>query len=184
MKRLLQIFLAFFRVGALTFGGGYTMLPMLQRETVDKTGWIEEDQLSDYYALAQCQPGLIAVNIAVLICRPLFGVSGAAAAVLGIATPSLLVILIIAVCLGNAAHLPWLGHAFAGVRVAVAVLVIQAALRLLKNGVQDKATAVIAAVSFIVLLLDAVNPVLIILAAALAGIGARRLTKRREGSGK
>lgn len=181
MKRLLQIFFAFFRIGALTFGGGYSMLPMLQKETVDKTGWIRENQLSDYYALAQCEPGLIAVNMAVLICRPLFGVAGAIAAVLGVVMPSLLIILLIAACLGGAAHLVWLEHAFSGIRVAVAALVIQAVVRLLKNGVVDKATAVISGVAFVLLLLDVVNPVLIILAAALAGIGVRRFSQRRRG---
>ncbi|MEG1537812.1 MAG: chromate transporter [Clostridiales bacterium] len=178
MKQFWQIFVAFFRIGALSFGGGYSMLPMLQKETIDKTDWIDEAQLSDYYALAQCEPGLIAVNMAVLICYPLFGFGGAVAAVLGVVTPSLLIILMIAALLGGVSDLAVVSHAFAGIRVAVAALVIQAVIRLLRNGVVDKTTTVIALLSFLLLLVDLVNPIVIILAAAGAGVLCKSLQQR------
>ena len=180
MKQIWKIFAAFFRIGALTFGGGYSMLPMLQKEAIDKTGWISEDQLTDFYALAQCQPGLIAVNMAVLIARPRFGFWGAMAAVGGVVLPSLLIILAIAALLGEVSHLEMIAHAFAGIRVAVAALVIQAVLRLIKNGVIDIATAVIAVGAFGVLLLDWINPVAVIIVAALSGLLIKRLTCRKE----
>lgn len=180
MKQLLTIFAAFFRIGALTFGGGYSMLPMLQKEAIDKTGWITEDQLTDYYALAQCEPGLIAVNMAVLIARPLFGIWGAVAAVCGVVLPSVLIILAIAALLGEVSHLQLIAHAFAGIRVAVAALVIQAVLRLIKNGVIDIVTTVIAVIAFVLLLLDVVNPLTVIIGSAICGFLVKRLTAKKE----
>lgn len=118
LQQYLKIFWTFFKVGILTFGGGYAMLPILQREVVDRYHWIDEGTLADYYALAQCEPGLIAVNMAVLISRPLFGTLGAVLAALGVVCPSIIIILIISAVLNSVRGNKILEHAFAGIRVS------------------------------------------------------------------
>jgi chromate transporter len=96
MKELLQMFWAFSKIGALTFGGGYAMLPIVQREIVETYGWVTDEEVLDYYALAQCSPGVIAVNTAAFIGYKKRGTLGAAVAALGVAFPSLIIILLIA----------------------------------------------------------------------------------------
>jgi len=170
MRNILHIFFTFFRISSLTFGGGYAMLPMLHKETVDKYGWLSEGELADYYTLAQCEPGLIAVNVAVLIARPRFGFWGAVAAVTGVVLPSFLVISLLALSLERIAHLPAFAHAFAGIRVAVAALVIQSLIRLVKTGVTDWITTMIALAALALLFLGLVNSLMVILVAALVAL--------------
>jgi len=179
---LIQIFMSFAKVGALTFGGGYAMLPLLQREMVERQGWVENSDIGDYYALSQCSPGLIAVNMAVYIGYPLRGLTGALAAALGVIAPSVLVILLLASLLQNLAHVALVGHAFAAIRAAVAVLVVQSVYRLYKSGVVDKPTLAIFIVALLIGLLNIVNPVLVIMAAALAGMSVQWLKKRDQGN--
>jgi chromate transporter len=179
--RLIQIFLSFAKVGALTFGGGYAMLPLLQREAVERRGWLKDSDIGDYYALSQCSPGLIAVNMAVYIGYPLRGWPGALAAALGVIAPSVLVILLLAVLLQNFAQAELVGRAFSAIRAAVAALVIQSVYRLYKSGVVDKPTLVIFGAALALGLLNIVNPVLVIVASALAGLAVQALRKRKTG---
>ncbi|MCL2496844.1 MAG: chromate transporter, partial [Clostridiales bacterium] len=132
-------------------------------------------------ALSQCSPGLIAVNIAVYIGYPLRGLAGALAAALGIITPSVLVILLLAALLQNYAQVALMGHAFAAIRAAVAVLVLNSVYKLYKSGVVDKPTLVIFVLALVLGLLKIVNPILVIVAAALAGISIQWLRKRGRG---
>ena len=92
MKKLLDLFLTFARVGGLTFGGGYAMLPILQREVVDKKKWATEEELADYYAVGQCTPGIIAVNVATFIGNTEAGILGGIFATLGVVFPSVVII--------------------------------------------------------------------------------------------
>lgn len=179
MKELLRIFFIFARIGASTFGGGYSALPVMQHEMVDKQGWLTEEELTDNYALAQCLPGLIFINCAVLSIRPRLGRRAAWAASLGVAFPSLIIILLIASLLYRFIDLPLIAHAFAGIRVAVAATVVHSAWRLVKNGVRDWLTGLICLAALILLLLK-VNPILIILGAAAAAL----LQSLLPGSGK
>jgi chromate transporter len=183
MVGLVKIFFSFAKVGALTFGGGYAMLPLLQREAVERQGWLKDSDIGDYYALAQCSPGLIAVNMAVYIGYPLRGLPGAIAAVLGVITPSVLVIMLIASLLQNFAQVALVGRAFAAIRAAVAALVLQAVYKLYKSGVVDKPTLVIFVAALAIGLLNIVTPVLVIVAAALAGIAVQAFRKRKPGGG-
>jgi chromate transporter len=191
--RLVQIFFSFAKVGALTFGGGYAMLPLLQREAVARQGWVSDGDITDYYALSQCSPGLIAVNMAVYIGYPLRGLAGALAAALGVITPSVAVILLLASLLQKYADVAVVGHAFAAIRTAVAALVLQAVYRLYKNGVVDKPTLAIfgAALALGILnpvlvfgFLNITNPVLVIVVAAVAGIVVQAKRKHKRGDGR
>ena len=140
MNRLIDLYLTFVRIGCVTFGGGYAMLPILERELVDKRQWTTMDDLRDYFSIGQCTPGIIALNVSTFIGEKRDGVKGALAATVGFLTGPILIILIIAMFLKNFAALPLVQHAFAGIRVCVCVLILQAVLRLWKKSVVDPFT--------------------------------------------
>ena len=170
LKLLASLFLSFARVGVLTFGGGYAMLPMLQREVVEKRGWATEEELADYYAIGQCTPGVIAVNTATFIGQKLGGTACAAAATLGVVFPSLVIITVIAAVLRNFAELPIVRNAFAGIRVCVCALILNAVVKLWKKAVVDVPTLIIFLAVFALAVFTKLSPVVFVLAAALAGV--------------
>jgi len=138
MKKYLQLFSVFFKIGAVSFGGGIAMLPMLQRELSDKRGWVTPDELSDYYAIGQCTPGVIAVNTATFVGFKQAGIAGGIIATLGLVFPSMVIICIIAALLANFADLPTVKNAFAGIRVCVVALILNSVIKLWKNAVRGK----------------------------------------------
>ena len=165
-----QLFSIFFRIGLLSFGGGYAMLPILQREVVDKRGWATEEELADYYAVGQCTPGIIMVNTATFIGYKEKGVLGGVVATLSAVLAPFCIILLIAALLRNFADMPVVKNAFAGVRVCVAVLIFRAVLKLYKSAVPDRwAFGIFFVVLFVSILLP-VSPVLLVLASGLAGV--------------
>ena len=170
MKELLEMFLTFARIGGLTFGGGYAMLPMLQKEVVEHRHWATEDELMDYYAVGQCTPGVIAVNTATFIGYRQRGVIGAIAATLGVVFPSIVIITVIAAFISNVAEMPAVMNAFAGIRVCVVVLILNAVLKLMKKGVVDKPTAVIAVLVFLGSVLTDLSPAVFVVLSGIAGI--------------
>jgi len=170
MKELLELFLAFAKVGVMTFGGGYAMLPILQREIVENKGWATDEELTDYFAIGQCTPGVIAVNTATFIGQKYKGIAGGIAATLGVVFPSLVIITVLAGVIDAFSHLIWVQHAFAGIRVCVCVLIFNAVLKLWKSAVKDGwglaiFLCVLAASVFLEL-----SPVVYVLFAAVAGI--------------
>ncbi len=174
MPLLLDLFCAFFRIGLFTFGGGYAMLPLLQREVVEKKHWATEEELLDYFAVGQCTPGIIAVNTATFVGFKEKKLSGAIFATLGIVSPSLVIITVIAALLSNFAHIAAVQNAFAGIRVAVCVLILNSIVKLWKKSVVDKLTlGVFIAVFLGSVLLSHVSPVVFIVAAAVLGIVVR-----------
>jgi chromate transporter len=136
VNELWQLFITFAKIGVMTFGGGAAMLPMLQRELVDNRGWVEEEELMDYYAIGQCTPGVIAVNTSTFIGHKLAGIPGALAASLGFISPSILIITVIAAFLESFASNVYVAHALAGIRVCVCVLILDSVLKLGKKSVQ------------------------------------------------
>ena len=139
-KQMLDLYWTFVRIGCVTFGGGYAMLPILERELVDKRHWTTMDDLRDYFSIGQCTPGIIALNVSTFIGEKRAGVRGAIAATTGFLTGPILIILIIAMFLQTFADIPQVQHAFAGIRVCVCVLILQAVLRLWKKSVVDPFT--------------------------------------------
>ena len=170
MKELIELFLAFARIGGLTFGGGYAMLPMLQREAVEKKGWVTEEELMDYYAVGQCIPGVIAVNTAVFIGTKAKGLAGAIAASLGVISPSLVIIVAIAAFIQSFSELPIVQNAFAGIRVGVCVLILSAVLKLFKKAIIDKFTFGLFAVVLALSIFTDISPIAFVILAAAAGI--------------
>lgn len=137
MREYFELIAAFFRIGIMTFGGGYAMLPMIQREVVEKRRWATEEEILNYYAIGQCTPGVIAVNTATFIGNKQKGVFGGFLATLGVILPSLIIISVIAALLANFADVAVVGHALAGIRVAVVVLVGNSVKKLMASGVKD-----------------------------------------------
>ena len=133
MNQYLDLFLTFAKVGVMTFGGGYAMLPILQREVVERKGWVSEEELMDYFAIGQCTPGIIAVNTATFVGQKLKGVAGGILATLGVVFPSLVIISLLAGMIEAFSHIAWVQHAFGGIRICVCVLILNAVVKLLKK---------------------------------------------------
>lgn len=177
MKDYLELFWTFMKIGAFMFGGGYSMLPLLNRELVDRKGWTTEEELLDYFAIAQCTPGIIAINTATFIGNKRKGVLGGAVATLAVITVPVIVVLIIVSLLMRFWALPAVAHAFSGVRVAVAALIAAAVVRLVKSGVKNWFGVVLCVLAFVLVALLGQSPVLVIVCAAVVGLVAGRVRK-------
>lgn len=169
MKELFDLFWTFCKIGALTFGGGYAMLPLIQREIVENKKWSTEKEILDYYAVGQCTPGVIAVNTATFIGYKLKGIIGGIVATLGVIFPSIVIILIIATFLQNFADLAIVQSAFAGIRVAVVALIITTVVKLIKSSIKDYLGVIIAIIAFAISAFIGLSPVYVVIAAALTG---------------
>lgn len=169
MKELFDLFWTFCKIGALTFGGGYAMLPLIQREIVENKKWSTEKEILDYYAVGQCTPGVIAVNTATFIGYKLRGIIGGIVATLGVIFPSIVIILIIAAFLQNFADLAIVQSAFAGIRVAVVALIITTVVKLIKSSIKDYLGVIIAIIAFVISAFIGLSPVYVVIAAALTG---------------
>lgn len=143
MNLYFELFWTFAKIGVCTFGGGYAMLPILQREMVEKRNWTTEAEMSDYFAIGQCTPGIIAVNTATFVGHKLKGPVGGVVATLGLVFPCLVIIMLIAAFLQNFAQLPVVIHAFNGVRACVCALILSSVLKLRKSTVVDVPTVII-----------------------------------------
>lgn len=169
MKELFDLFWTFCKIGALTFGGGYAMLPLIQREIVENKKWSTEKEILDYYAVGQCTPGVIAVNTATFIGYKLRGIIGSIVATLGVIFPSIVIILIIATFLQNFADLAIVQSAFDGIRVAVVALIITTVVKLIKSSIKDYLGVIIAIIAFVISAFIGLSPVYVVIAAALTG---------------
>ena len=175
---LLKLFAAFARVGVLTFGGGYAMIPMLEREIVDRHGWATSEELMDYYAVGQCTPGVIAVNTATFIGYKIAGNLGGVVATLGVVFPSFVIISVIAGIIQNFADIPAVKSAFAAIRVCVCVLIFNSVLKLWNSAVKDKAALVLCLLVFVLSMFFNISPIVFVVFCAAAGILFTRLGVR------
>ncbi|MBQ4365913.1 MAG: chromate transporter [Clostridia bacterium] len=170
MKELLRMFLAFAKVGVCTFGGGYAMLPILQREIVEKRQWATQEELMDYYAIGQCTPGIIAVNTATFIGGKRRGIPGAIFATLGVVAPSVVIITLIAAFVKNFQHIEAVQWAFEGIRAAVVALIVSAVIKLGKKSLVDiGAVLIFLAVTALSVLTD-LSPAIFVVAAGAVGL--------------
>lgn len=170
MKELFEIFLTSFRVGIMTFGGGYAMLPILQREVVETHKWATEEEILDYYAIGQCLPGIIMVNTMIFIGQKRRGTVGGIIAAVGTVFPALIIITAIAALLTNFAEVSAVQRAFAGIRVCVCVLIFNAVMKLWKSSVIDWKCLVIFIAVALASLLTNITPVLFVVLSAAMGI--------------
>lgn len=182
MKTLLRMFFTFARIGGFTFGGGYAMLPMLQKEVVEKYKWATNDELLDYYAIGQCTPGVIAVNTATFIGYKLKGIPGAIFATLGVVSPSVVIIGLIAAFVSNFRDLEVMQWAFSGIRAAVVALILSASIKIGKKSLVDIFTVLIfVAVTALSFFTD-LSPVIFVVTAAVCGL-VIKLSKEKKAKG-
>ena len=181
MNIYLDLFLTFARVGVCTFGGGYAMLPILQREVVEKKGWATNEELTDYFAIGQCTPGIIAVNTATFIGHKYKGIPGGVLATLGVVFPSLIIITVIAAFLSNFADIPAVQHALAGVNAAVVALIAVSVLKLGKSSLKDPLAVCIFLAVLALAFFAGLSPALLVVCAGAVGYVAKQLVKLEKG---
>ena len=169
MQVLWNLYTAWFRMGLFTFGGGYAMLPMIQKEVIEKHHWATEDEIMDYYAIGQVTPGIIAVNTATFVGYKVKGVIGAIVSTLGVISPSLVIITVIAGLIANFSEIPAVQAGLHGIQVAVCVLMLNAITKLFQKGVTDVPSFIICALAFVLSYFTSISTVLLVIAAGVTG---------------
>jgi chromate transport protein len=180
MKILIELFISFMRIGGFTFGGGYAMLPLIQKEIVERRGWASDEEVLDYFTIGQITPGVIAVNTATFIGYKKAGILGGMVATLGVIFPSIVIISIIAAVLTNFAELPVVIHAFNGIRACVCVLILIAVYNMGKKSVIDVFTALIFVATAILAILKITSPVILVIVAGLIGVVFQLIKAKRQ----
>lgn len=170
MKDLLKLFVVFCRIGGFTFGGGYAMLPIIQREIVEKNHWATEEEVIDCYAIGQCTPGIIAVNTATFIGFKHKGIPGAIAATAGMVFPSFVIISVIAAYFKHFQDYAVVSHAFGGIRVAVTALILNTVIKLWKSSVKDWLGIIIFTASFIAVAFVGISPIMVVVISSALGV--------------
>jgi chromate transporter len=170
MKELWEIFITFAKIGSLTFGGGYAMLPMIQEEVVKKHKWATDEEVIDYYAIGQSTPGIIAINTSTFVGYKLRGISGGILATLGMVFPSIVIITIIAIFFQRFQEYEIVQHAFGGLRVAVVALILNAIINMWKKSIKDNIGIIIFLISFLVAAFLKVSPIVVVVISFLTGI--------------
>ncbi|MCH5280650.1 MAG: chromate transporter [Lachnospiraceae bacterium] len=170
MNLLWDLYGTFFRIGILTFGGGLTMLPMLKYEVVEKKEWTTEDELLDCYAIGQCTPGIIAVNTATYVGYKKAGVPGGIFATLGMVSPSLIIITLVAAFLREWMDNVWLQHALAGVRGMICALMLHTVLTLAKKSLVSPSCWIICIAAFLIVMLTGFPTIGIVALAGIIGV--------------
>ncbi|NBK21643.1 MAG: chromate transporter [Spirochaetia bacterium] len=182
MKRnaagLWDLYISFFKIGGLTFGGGYAMLPMLQREVITKHNWVTEEEVLDIYAIGQCTPGIIAVNTATMIGYRKRGIVGAIVATLGEVSPSLILITLLATILFHVQDNEVVQHAFGGIRVAVCALITQSVITLAKKSLIDIPTVLLYLAVVLSTFFLSVSPIVVVIFAICFGLSVQKMKRR------
>lgn len=170
MKMYKQLVITFFKIGLLTIGGGYAMLPMMQKELIDRKGWVSEKELLDYYAIGQSTPGIIAINTATFVGYKQKGVWGGLLATLGMVLPSWISIVGILMLLSNFSENIYVQKAFHGIRVVVVVLIIDAVIEMSKKVVKKRIDVILLLIAFVLVVALGIAPPYIILVASVMGV--------------
>lgn len=170
MKKIyLQLYWAFFKIGLFTFGGGYAMLPMLRREVVNNYGWATDEEMLDYFAIGQSTPGIIAVNTSTFIGLKKGGVLGALASTLGVVTPSVFIIMIIARFFQEFAQYEVVQSAFMGIRVVVVVLILNAVIKMGKKSIKNWLHIILFISAFVYVMFTTFSPIFVVITAGIIG---------------
>ncbi|MBR0277178.1 MAG: chromate transporter [Clostridia bacterium] len=169
MKLIAELFFIFAKIGLFTFGGGYAMFPIIKREIIENRKWITEEELIDYYAIGQCTPGIIAVNVATFTGYKLKGFWGAVASTAGVVTPSVIIITVIAKLIKNFANLWFVQSAFSGIRVVVVLLILNTVISMWKKSIKNAFHCVVFAIAFVLSFFNIVSSVIVILLCGFAG---------------
>lgn len=169
-KILWEIFLTFLKIGPTTFGGGYAMIPMIEREVVERKKWVKRKDVTDVFAISESVPGAIAINSATFIGYRIAGWKGAVAALLGTLLPTFTIIVILSISFLYVKDSPMMEAAFQGIRPAIVALITYAGYKIGQTGVYDKTTFVTMLITVFVLLYLNIHPILVILSGIIAGM--------------
>lgn len=169
MKELVELFLAFAKIGALTFGGGLSMLPMLKYEIVSKRDWATEEEILDFYAVGQCTPGIIAVNTATFIGYKRKGILGGIVATIGMIAPSILIILIIASILRSFMDNTYVQACLEGIRAAVCALMLNTILILYRKSVNTVFSFILFVLAFLLTFFLNLSSIWVVIGAGIIG---------------
>ena len=180
---LFELFWSFFKIGAVTFGGGISMLPIIDRELCQKKGWVTQDELIDYYAISQATPGIIAVNVATFCGHKLKGSLGAAVSTIAVVVPSIIIICLLASCINTVEQIPVIKKALMGINIAVAANLSYSIIKLSGKTVSSVFTFLLFILAFALVYFFKVNVVLVIFSSAFLGV-AIHLAARKMGNGK
>ena len=180
LKKALQLFAVFFRIGAFTFGGGYAMIPLIQRETVENKKWISDDDIHDIIAIAESTPGPIAINSATFVGYRVAGVLGSACATLGVVLPSFLIITAIAYLLREFYDIKAVRYAFYGIRAGVLALIFKALYMMFKKTPKQWASHLIMTFAFLISLFIDINLIFVIISCAVFGLVYSLIIERRS----
>ena len=175
MKLLLNLFLTFSKIGLFTFGGGYAMIPLIENVCVTKKEWITHEEMMEITVVAESTPGPIAINCATYVGSKKKGFWGAAAATLGVTLPSFLIILMISFFIDRFLEIKWVASAFKGIKIAVGILILDAAIKMIVKMKKKALSIIILSVAFIAMMLInvfalRVSTIVLMLAASLAGL--------------
>lgn len=170
MKILIELYTTWFKMGLFTFGGGMAMLPMIEREVVEKHKWATSEEILDYYAIGQCTPGIIAVNTATFVGYYQKGILGGIVATLGVVSPSVIIITVIATLITNFSDLEIVQHALLGINVAVCMLLINSIRNLWKKSMKNIGSIVIFGIALLLALFTDLSTVIQVIVAATLGI--------------
>ena len=179
-KRILTLFLTFFKIGAFTFGGGYAMIPLIQREIVEKHGWITDDDILDIFAIAESTPGPIAINAATFVGWRVAGFFGAALATFGVVLPSFVIILLISFLLTTFADIAAVQYALFGIRAGVLALLIKALWTMYKKNPKGLVAYLIMGAAFLITAFFNVPVIAVLIGCALVGLGTSLWLKKKE----
>ncbi len=180
MKKLIELFLAFFKIGAFTFGGGYAMIPLIQREAVENKKWVSDEDILDIVAIAESTPGPIAINSATFVGFKTAGVWGSFFATLGVVLPSFVIISLIAYLLSEFAHIDAVKYAFFGIRAGVLALVTKSLWTMFKKAPKGAVSKVIMALALLLVAFFSVNALVVIVLGAVLGLVYSEIKIRRE----
>ena len=179
-KILFELFWSFFKIGAVTFGGGISMLPIIDRELCQKKGWVSQDELIDYYAISQATPGIIAVNVATFCGHKLKGSLGAAVSTLAVVIPSIIIISLLASCINTVEQIPVIKKALMGINIAVAANLSYSIIKLSGKTVASFFSFLLFALAFVLVYFFKVNVVLVIFSSAFLGVAIHLAAKKKD----
>lgn len=169
LKQFLELYFAFVKIGAFTFGGGLAMMPIMQRELIEKRGWVSEEELIDYFAIGQSTPGIIAVNVATFVGYKKLGCLGGIIGTLGVVTPSWVIIMLLAGAISSVDKYPLAQRALRGINVAVAALLTSVIVKFTKNTIKNFWNALFMLLAFALIYFFKVQSVWIILSSLIIG---------------
>lgn len=180
IKNLFQLYWSFFKIGGLTFGGGLSMLPMLERELVQRRKWVTEEEILDFYAIGQCTPGIIAVNTATFVGYKKEKILGGIFATLGMISPSIIVISLVAVFFEMFLSNKWFAHALMGVRSVVCAMLINTIISLGQKCLKNAYSWIICVIILVLGFFTKIPTVVLVLMAAAVGIAFNEIKFRRD----